>query len=82
MHNYRYNYIDLAANCQSCTNGYQLVGSSCILVPTNCVAVNAQGTCTQCFGGYTIASGACNFDLTCNSNSSCSICPLCTIYLI
>ena len=64
-----------ATNCQSCVSGYSLVGSACVLMPDNCVSVNAAGQCTQCLGGYTVSNGACSASLACNTGSTCTVCP-------
>ena len=66
-----------AVTCQSCELGYSLVGSNCIAIPDNCVGINSTGHCTACFGGYALNSvrTGCNPDVSCNSNSSCVICP-------
>ena len=66
-----------STNCQSCDAGYNLVSSSCILVPANCVAVDASGTCTSCFVGYILSGGVCGADISCNTNVAinCNVCP-------
>ena len=65
-----------ASNCQSCTVGYWLVSSVCIIMPANCAVINSTGHCQSCFGGYVVNSAAntCDADTNCNSNSSCTVC--------
>lgn len=64
--------------CQSCKVGFYLVSSTCTALPAFCVALTSNNVCSQCFAGYALnsASNACTADTACNSNSSCTACPL------
>lgn len=67
-----------ATNCQSCKAGYFLVGkTTCVTIPSNCASVDASSVCSVCFGGYLLntAANTCDPDVSCNTNSSCTICP-------
>lgn len=46
--------------CAICNTGYYLSSSStCIILPTNCLAANPNGVCTNCAAGYIAAGGQC-----------------------
>ena len=65
-----------ASNCQSCTQGYFLVGTACTILPAFCVSLNSTGVCSKCFGGYLLNTGtnACDVDISCNAGSTCTAC--------
>jgi hypothetical protein len=66
-----------ATVCQNCIVGYYLSSSSCIVLPAFCVSISSADVCNQCFGGYSLntSSNTCTPDLTCNTASSCTMCP-------
>jgi proprotein convertase subtilisin/kexin type 5 len=41
------------------------------------VGLSSAGVCNKCFGGYTLntASNTCDPSLTCNTGSTCTVCP-------
>ena len=66
-----------ATMCQSCQAGFSLVNNLCTALPSFCVSLSSAGVCNKCFGGYALnsATNTCAADLTCNSGSTCTICP-------
>jgi len=68
-----------SGTCQECRTGFRLSNNTCVaqcrLPCQDCSDVDPTN-CTSCVGGYTFNNQTCVPDLTCNSNKTCTSCPL------
>lgn len=65
-----------AITCQTCVTGYGVAsdGSCKSLTVNNCVAYDANFTCTKCDFNYILGNNLCTLNQTCNATKTCTSC--------
>jgi hypothetical protein len=60
--------------CQTCFVGFLMVGTLCNAGPTWPCVGGTSDVCTKCVNSFTLTSGTCIYNSSCNSTSTCTSC--------